>query len=192
MIVHGLENANMPTVFRDWDMEKGSVKDHKRRQTRVLLEMLLMMVVRTAFHAIMLLPIIFTGKYHIDTLTDFNTSASISKISVGKTWTSWKHNWLLAWWKIVIWKCEYYLLCGCRAYSYTYTSWAHIVLSLSVQSKWACNKLIIETLIFLKFHPWKEIVAKDETKEDVGSNQDQENVFQTEERSEVNFISLSK
>ena len=65
MIVHGLENANMPTVWQDWDMEKGSVTDHKRRQTRVILEMLLMMVVRAAFHALMLLPIIFTGKFII-------------------------------------------------------------------------------------------------------------------------------
>ena len=65
MIVHGLENANMPTVWQDWDMEKGSVREHKRRQTRVILEMLLMMVVRAAFHALMLLPIIFTGKFII-------------------------------------------------------------------------------------------------------------------------------
>ena len=63
--MHGLENANMPTVWQDWDMEKGSVTDHKRRQTRVILEMLLMMVVRAAFHALMLLPIIFTGKFII-------------------------------------------------------------------------------------------------------------------------------
>ena len=63
MIVHGLENANMPTVWQDWDMEKGSVRDHKRRQTRVILEMLLMMVVRAAFHTLFLLPIIFTGEY---------------------------------------------------------------------------------------------------------------------------------
>ena len=62
--MHGLENANMPTVWQDWDMEKGSVRDHKRRQTRVILEMLLIMVVRAAFHALMLLPIIFTGKIY--------------------------------------------------------------------------------------------------------------------------------
>ena len=64
MIVHGLENANMPTVWQDWDMEKGSIGDHKRRQTRVILEMLLMMVVRAAFHALMLLPFIFTGIFY--------------------------------------------------------------------------------------------------------------------------------
>ena len=61
MIVHGLENANMPTVWADWDMGKGMVKEHKKRQTRVLIEMVLIMGVRAAFHVLMLLPIIFTG-----------------------------------------------------------------------------------------------------------------------------------
>ena len=57
-IVHGLENVNMPTVWRDWDMDKGSIEDHKNRRTRVLVEMVLMMVVRAVFHAVMVLPII--------------------------------------------------------------------------------------------------------------------------------------
>ena len=64
MLVHGLENANIPIVWRDWDMDQGDRNDHKRRQTRVILEMLMMMVVRAAFHSLMILPIIFTGKYH--------------------------------------------------------------------------------------------------------------------------------
>ena len=64
MLVHGLENANIPTVWRDWDMDQGDRNDHKRRQTRVILEMLMMMVVRAAFHSLMILPIIFTGKYY--------------------------------------------------------------------------------------------------------------------------------
>ena len=57
-IAHGLENANMPTVWKDWDMDKGSIEDHKNRRTRVLVEMLLLMVVRAVFHAVMVLPII--------------------------------------------------------------------------------------------------------------------------------------
>ena len=61
MIVHGLENGNMPTVWRDWDMDGGSIAEHKKRQTRVLLEMIIIMVVRAAFHTVMVLPIIFTG-----------------------------------------------------------------------------------------------------------------------------------
>ena len=56
MMVHGLENVNIPSVWRDWDMDKGSIKDHKRRQSRVLLEMVIIMLVRFAFHALMVLP----------------------------------------------------------------------------------------------------------------------------------------
>ena len=61
LIVHGLENVSLPSVWRDWDMDKGGIEDHKRRRTRVLLEMISIMVVRSAFHAIMVLPVIFTG-----------------------------------------------------------------------------------------------------------------------------------
>ena len=62
MIVHGLENVNMPSPWRDWDMDRGGIGEHKRRRTRVLLEMIVIMVVRSAFHAIMVLPVIITGK----------------------------------------------------------------------------------------------------------------------------------
>ena len=61
MIVHGLENVSIPSVWRDWDMDKGGIEDHKRRRTRVLLEMVAIMVVRSAFHALMVLPVIITG-----------------------------------------------------------------------------------------------------------------------------------
>ena len=64
MLVHVMENANIPTVWRDLDMDQGDSNDHKRRQTRVILEMLMMMVVRAAFHSLMILPIIFTGRYY--------------------------------------------------------------------------------------------------------------------------------
>ena len=68
MIVHGLENVSIPSVWRDWDMDKGRMEDHKRRRTRVLLEMVAIMVVRFAFHALMVLPVIITGNdklYHL-------------------------------------------------------------------------------------------------------------------------------
>ena len=61
MIVHGLENVSIPSVWRDWDMDKGGIGDHKRRRTRVLLEMVAIMVVRSVFHALMVLPVIITG-----------------------------------------------------------------------------------------------------------------------------------
>ena len=68
MIVHGLENVSIPSVWRDWDMDKGRMEDHKRRRTRVLLEMVAIMVVRFAFHALMVIPVIITGNdklYHL-------------------------------------------------------------------------------------------------------------------------------
>ena len=52
----------MPSVFRDWDMDNGSVEDHKRRHKKVLVEMMLTIFVRFFIHAIMLVPVIFTGK----------------------------------------------------------------------------------------------------------------------------------
>ena len=61
MIVHGLENVSIPSVWQDWDMDKGGIEDHKRRRTRVLLEMIAIMVVRSVFHALMVLPVIITG-----------------------------------------------------------------------------------------------------------------------------------
>ena len=68
MIVHGLENASIPSVWRDWDMDKGGIEDHERRRTRVLWEMVAIMVVRSVFHALMVLPVIITGNvklYHL-------------------------------------------------------------------------------------------------------------------------------
>ena len=66
MIVHSLENVNIPTVWRDWDVDKGTHKDQKRRRTKVLLEMVLIMVVRSVFHALMILPVILTGYQSVD------------------------------------------------------------------------------------------------------------------------------
>ena len=62
MIIHSVECLSMPSAFRDWDMDNGSVEDHKCRHKKVLLEMLLTIFVRFIIHAIMLVPVIFTGK----------------------------------------------------------------------------------------------------------------------------------
>ena len=51
----------MPAVFRDWDMDDGSVEDHRRRQKKVMLEMTLTIVVRFIFQSVMLVPVVFTG-----------------------------------------------------------------------------------------------------------------------------------
>ena len=61
MIVHGLENANMPSCWRDWDLDHGSLEDHKQRHAKVLVEMILIMITRALFHLIMLTPVFYTG-----------------------------------------------------------------------------------------------------------------------------------
>ena len=60
-MVHGLENANMPSVYRDWDLDHGSLEDHKQRHTKVLVEMILIMITRALFHLLMLIPVFYTG-----------------------------------------------------------------------------------------------------------------------------------
>ena len=61
MMIHSVECVSMPSVFRDWDMDHGTVEDHKRRHKKVLVEMMLIIFVRFIIHAIMLVPVIFTG-----------------------------------------------------------------------------------------------------------------------------------
>ena len=83
-IVHGLENVSMPSVVRDWDMDKGSIEDHKRRRTRVFMEMLLIMIVRAVFHAVMVLPIILLGNNIINYPKQNLTHICLSYKCVGK------------------------------------------------------------------------------------------------------------
>ena len=61
MIVHGLENTNIPIVWRDWDVDNGTIKDHKKRFQCVLKEMILTMIAKAVAHGIMLLPILGSG-----------------------------------------------------------------------------------------------------------------------------------
>ena len=62
MIIHALECVSMPSVFRDWDMDEGSVDDHKRRHKKVMMEMMLTICVRAIFQTTMVLPVVITGK----------------------------------------------------------------------------------------------------------------------------------
>ena len=59
--VHCIENSNIPTVWMDWEEQKGSIEDHKRRHGQVLKEMVVIMIIRSIFNAIMLTPIVYTG-----------------------------------------------------------------------------------------------------------------------------------
>ena len=59
--IHCVENTNIPTVWMDWEEKKGSVEDHKQRHAQVMQEMMIIMIIRTIFNAIMMAPIIYTG-----------------------------------------------------------------------------------------------------------------------------------
>jgi len=61
MVIHGLENTNLATVWRDWDVDNGTIHDHKERHSEVVKEMVSIMINKAVFHTLMLGPIIFTA-----------------------------------------------------------------------------------------------------------------------------------
>ena len=61
MLLHGVENTNMATVWQDWDVDKGTREDHRDRHSQVIKEMVAIMINKAVFHALMLCPIIYTG-----------------------------------------------------------------------------------------------------------------------------------
>ena len=65
-LVHCVENTNIPTVWVDWDEREGTLEEHKERHDQVLKEMNVMMGIRAFFNALMLTPIIYTGKLEIE------------------------------------------------------------------------------------------------------------------------------
>ena len=60
-LIHCVENTNVPTVWMDWEEEDGSIDDHKKRHGQVVTEMVVIMIVRTIFHAVMLAPLVYAG-----------------------------------------------------------------------------------------------------------------------------------
>ena len=75
-LIHCVENTNIPTVWMDWEEKKGSIEDHKRRHGQVMKEMVVIMVIRTIFNAVMMSPVIYTGKnnWTIFQVKTFNSS----------------------------------------------------------------------------------------------------------------------
>ena len=72
--VHVLETINIPVPFRDWDHDdeeeeeertqddlKARIEEYKRRYTRVEREMIGLYIINTAFMAIMMVPLWYTG-----------------------------------------------------------------------------------------------------------------------------------
>ena len=45
----------------DWEEKDGSIDDHKKRHGQVITEMVVIMIIRIIFHAVMLASIVYTG-----------------------------------------------------------------------------------------------------------------------------------
>ena len=64
LIVHGFENTNIAIVYKDWDIDSGTVEERRKRRKSVLAEMILTMLVKAAVHSFMAVgPIFLTGIY---------------------------------------------------------------------------------------------------------------------------------
>ena len=82
-LIHCVENTNIPTVWMDWEEKKGSIEDHIRRHGQVMKEMVVIMVIRTIFNAVMMSPVIYTGKnnwtiFQVKTFNSSNQSVGAS------------------------------------------------------------------------------------------------------------------
>ena len=60
--MHGLENCNIPSLWKDWDEGFGSVDEHKQRFRKSNIEMVSTIFTSLIFNSLMLLPFCFTGK----------------------------------------------------------------------------------------------------------------------------------
>ena len=58
---HSLENCGIVIPLQDWDVEHGTVEEHRERFNKVNREVIVTMVVNFFFNFIMLVPLIYTG-----------------------------------------------------------------------------------------------------------------------------------
>ena len=61
MILHAVQNSNIPFPFRDWDVDNGTIEDHRARFGAVLREVICVMAVNFFFNSLLLVPLIYTG-----------------------------------------------------------------------------------------------------------------------------------
>ena len=60
-MVHALENTNIPTPFRDWDVKSGTEEDYRSRMKEVVKEVLITVGINKLIGFLMLVPLILTG-----------------------------------------------------------------------------------------------------------------------------------
>ena len=57
MIIHSMENTQIPAPMKDWDEGSGSIEEHRNRRKRVEIEMVVTILVNFVVHMVMLFPI---------------------------------------------------------------------------------------------------------------------------------------
>ena len=58
---HSLENCGIVIPLQDWDVDHGTVEEHRQRFSKVNREVIVTMVVNFLFNFVMLVPLIYTG-----------------------------------------------------------------------------------------------------------------------------------
>ena len=61
---HSLENCGIVFPLQDWDVDHGTVEEHRQRFSKVNREVIVTMVVNFFFNFVMLVPLIYTGYIH--------------------------------------------------------------------------------------------------------------------------------
>ena len=95
MILHAVQNSNIPFPFRDWDVDNGTIEDHRARFGAVLREVNSVMAVNFFFNSLLLVPLIYTGQKYLirkcfDKIFSYKFSEehlSSSQCLTGHDWT---------------------------------------------------------------------------------------------------------
>ena len=61
LLLHCLENGNIPFPWKDWDQDGGNLEDYRRRFRQVNKEMMWTMIVNLFFHLLLMTPLLVTG-----------------------------------------------------------------------------------------------------------------------------------
>ena len=64
-IIHSMENSNVPTSCLEWDDADGDNQEHIKRMKANYKEVLIVTIIKTAFNLLLLLPIIYLGKFKV-------------------------------------------------------------------------------------------------------------------------------
>ena len=62
IILHAVQNSNIPFADKDWDVDNGTIEDHRARFGKTLIEVNCVMAVNFFFNSLLLGPLIYTGQ----------------------------------------------------------------------------------------------------------------------------------